>query len=472
MENAQYKKSKQPIQRISPSDSELESNILGYLLNYPDAWLDVMTSHNPFFDIQHSNIFEAFTVTYNETLGRMDLMLVVKKLRQMGVTTLQGGSVNLAILPSLTSEGGTLNRETFISKFLYLMELYIRRKLYKVCVEVEKNAYDSTEDIFTTVNNAVKEIESIASPLVTSTENKVGDIAADIYKKVIYLSNNPGTLPGIPTGFFELDKKLLGMKKQDLIIIAARPAMGKTALALQIAQNSAKLEESRVGIFSLEMSKEQLIKRMISSESSITGEKIMTGNLSEKEKNTLSETVGKISNLPIYIEDTPALSIFELKGKAREMKKKYNINLIIVDYLQLLVAEKDQKNKNFGNRTQEVDAISRGLKALAKELDLTIIALSQLSRSVESRTDKRPMLSDLRESGNIEADADKVMFIYRPEYYGIKQDETGHSTQNIAEIIIAKNRESSTGNLSLWFEGMFTRFSDIKYDRQSIDTPF
>lgn len=274
-------------------------------------------------------------------------------------------------------------------------------------------------------------------------------------------ANKTDGLLGVPSGFTALDRITGGWQKSDLLILAARPGMGKTAFVVTMAKNAAVEFNKPVAIFSLEMSSLQLVKRLISSETEIAQDKILKGNLDNHEFVQLHERIKKLSTAPLFIDDTPALSIFELRAKARRLKENQNVSLIIIDYLQLMSGGPDSK----GNREQEISNISRGLKSLSKELEIPIIALSQLSRQVENRPggSKRPQLSDLRESGAIEQDADMVMFIYRPEYYGIEFDEQNEPTRNKAEIIIAKNRHGALETVKLRFIGQYAKFADLDY---------
>lgn len=272
--------------------------------------------------------------------------------------------------------------------------------------------------------------------------------------------NHVDGLTGVPSGFTELDKITNGWQKSDLIIVAARPGMGKTAFVVSAARNAAVEFNKGVAIFSLEMASVQLVNRLISSEAEITSEKLKTGKLEEYEWHQLHNRIPKLNSAPIFIDDTPALSLLELRSKCRKLKAQYDIQMIIIDYLQLMSGDKSQSGPG-GNREQEISSISRGLKALAKELQVPVIALSQLSRSVETRGgDKRPQLSDLRESGAIEQDADMVIFLYRPAYYKIEQDETGRDVSNLGEVIIAKHRSGSLDSAWLKFIGQYTKFTN------------
>jgi replicative DNA helicase len=288
------------------------------------------------------------------------------------------------------------------------------------------------------------------------------DIMTTALEEIQARKNHKDGLTGIPSGFTNLDRVTSGWQKSDLVIIAARPAMGKTAFVVSALRNAAVDHGHAVAIFSLEMSSVQLVNRLISGEAELEGEKIKKGNLAEHEWAQLVHKTANLTKAPIFIDDTPALSILELRAKCRRLKQQHDIQLIVIDYLQLMSGDSSKSGGGGGNREQEIASISRSLKNLAKELSVPVIALSQLSRAVETRGgDKRPQLSDLRESGSIEQDADMVMFLYRPEYYGITQDENGMPTQGIGEVIIAKHRNGSLENVQLKFIGKYTKFTDI-----------
>ena len=304
---------------------------------------------------------------------------------------------------------------------------------------------------------------------MTKNYDSVSDLIAKAIKDIEESKSDNNGLSGIATGFTELDRMTSGWQNSDLVILAARPGMGKTAFVLSVARNAAVIGNKNIALFSLEMSSLQLVKRLISSEAELSSEKIRSGKLAEHEWQQLHTKISTIEDAGIFIDDTPALTVLDLKAKARRLKRQRNIDMIIIDYLQLMRADEGNK-KLAGNREQEISYISRSLKSLAKELDIPVIALAQLSRAVEQRQDKRPMLSDLRESGSIEQDADLVTFIYRPEYYGITQDEEGNDNEGLTEIIIRKHRNGSPGTVNLKFVKHYGKFTDWGYSNYGSDT--
>ena len=330
--------------------------------------------------------------------------------------------------------------------------------------EIVSFGYD-VNPIDQSLDSAEKLIFDIASRKATSDLVHVKDLVLNTYEKIEYRYEHKDELTGVPTGFYELDAILNGLQKSDLIILAARPAMGKTALALNIAQNVALRAKTPVAIFSLEMSKDQLMQRMLCSEAEIDSQRVKTGNMQSKDWEKLATAMNSFAQAPIYIDDTSGCTITDIRAKCRRLKmEEKNLGLVLIDYLQLM------ESAGREDRMQQISAISRGLKILAKELDVPVIALSQLSRAVESRTDKRPMLSDLRESGSIEQDADIVMFIYRDEYYRKADDGEDDMAAKAAskgesEVIIAKHRNGSVGTVKLLFQGNITKFKNpIKTD--------
>jgi replicative DNA helicase len=340
-----------------------------------------------------------------------------------------------------------------------ILQKYIQRELIRISSDTIRDAYEDTSDVLQMLDNAEKSLFAIAEGNIRRNFEDMPSLISKAIKEIEYASNQVSGVTGVPSGFTELDRVTSGWHKSDLIIIAARPGMGKTAFVLSLARNAAVKFKKPVAFFSLEMSSIQLVNRLISSETEITSEKIRKGQLAHHEWEQLNAKIVPITEAPIYIDDTPSLSIFELRAKCRRLVAEKKVELIIIDYLQLMVAGTDSRS---GNREQEISAISRSLKSISKELDIPIIALSQLSRAVESRGGvKRPQLSDLRESGAIEQDADMVMFIYRPEYYDLDQDESGNSTLGVAEIIVAKNRNGALKNVNLKFTGHLTKFSDL-----------
>ena len=319
------------------------------------------------------------------------------------------------------------------------------------------------------MDESEKKLFEIKNDSMTKNYDSVSDLIAKAIKDIEESKSDKDGLSGIATGFTELDRMTSGWQNSDLIILAARPGMGKTAFVLSVARNAAVVGNKNIALFSLEMSSLQLVKRLISSEAELSSEKIRSGKLAEHEWQQLHTKISTIEDAGIFIDDTPALTVLDLKAKARRLKRQRNIDMVIIDYLQLMRADEGNK-KMAGNREQEISYISRSLKSLAKELDIPVIALAQLSRAVEQRQDKRPMLSDLRESGSIEQDADLVTFIYRPEYYGITQDEEGNDNEGLTELIIRKHRNGSPGTVNLKFVKHYGKFTDWGYSNYGADT--
>ena len=348
-----------------------------------------------------------------------------------------------------------------------ILQKFIQRSLIKISNEIIEEAYDETKDVFDLLDNAEAKLYEVTQGNVKKSTETAQSLVIQAKKKIEEISNKEG-LSGIPTGFTKLDRLTSGWQPSDLIIVAARPGMGKTALTLTMARNIAVDQNIPVAFFSLEMSSVQLITRLISSETGLSSEKLRTGKLEKHEWEQLNVKVKSLEKAPLFIDDTPSLSIFDLRAKARRLASQYGIKMIMIDYLQLMTAGGSQKG---GNREQEISMISRNLKALAKELNVPVIALSQLSRAVETRGgSKRPLLSDLRESGAIEQDADIVAFIYRPEYYKIEEwdDEDRSPTEGQGEFIVAKHRNGGLDNIRLKFIGHLGKFDNL----EDFDTPF
>jgi len=348
-----------------------------------------------------------------------------------------------------------------------ILQKFIQRSLIRISNEIIETAYKDSTDVFDLLDEAESKLYDVTQGNIKKSSETAQNLVLEAKKRIEDISKREG-LSGVSTGFEKLDKLTSGWQPSDLIIIAARPGMGKTALTLSMARNIAVTKEIPVAFFSLEMSSVQLITRLISAETGLSSEKLRTGKLADHEWQQLNVKVTDLEKAPLYIDDTPSLSIFDLRAKARRLSSQHGIKLIIVDYLQLMTAGTNNKT---GNREQEISTISRNLKALAKELDIPVIALSQLSRAVETRGGtKRPMLSDLRESGAIEQDADIVSFIYRPEYYNIDEwdDEERTPSQGQAEFIVAKHRNGGLDNIRLKFVGHLGKFEDL----DTFDAPF
>lgn len=445
--------------KLPPQAPDLEEAVLGALMLEKNALTEVIDILKPesFYVEAHQRIFEAIYNLFQKN-SPIDLLTVISELRSMGALEIVGGAYYITQLTDRVVSAANIEYHARI-----ISQKYIQRELIKVSSEIINNAYEDTTDIFDLLDHAEKSLFDIAQNNLRRDTRKVDDIMREAVVSLEALRDKADSLTGVPSGFTELDRMTSGWQPSDLVIIAARPAMGKTAFVLSCARNAAVLHDKPVAVFSLEMSSVQLVNRLISGETEIEQEKLRKGSLADHEWTQLHSRIGKLSSAPLLIDDTPALNIFEFRAKCRRLKAQYDIQLVIVDYLQLMHGKGDGKG---GNREQEIGSISRSLKSVAKELNIPVIALSQLSRAVENRPggSKRPMLSDLRESGSIEQDADMVLFLYRPEYYGMEEDENGRPTAGVGEVIIAKHRNGETGTVQLKFVGKYVKFTDLDDD--------
>lgn len=445
------------VDKIQPQATDLEEAVLGALMLEKDALsavIDVLKA-DLFYDERHKRIFEAIQALFQKSKP-VDILTVTSELRTNGNLELIGGAYYVTYLTNRVSSAANIEYHARI-----ISQKYIQRELIRISTDIIKNAYEDTTDIFDLLDHAEKNLFDIAQNNLRRDTQKMDEIIKQSLASLEELRTKTDGLTGVPSGFTDLDRITGGWQKSDLVIIAARPAMGKTAFVLTCARNAAVDFQKPVVVFSLEMSSVQLVNRLISGETEIEQEKVRKGNLAEWEWQQLHSKIGKLSEAPLLIDDTPALNIFEFRAKCRRLKSQYDIQMIIIDYLQLMHG----KGEGGGNREQEIGSISRALKSVAKELEVPVLALSQLSRAVESRpgqNGKRPMLSDLRESGSIEQDADMVLFLYRPEYYGITEDESGRSNVGVGEVIIGKNRHGETGIVPLRFIGKYVKFADLE----------
>lgn len=442
------------IGKMPPQAVELEEAVLGALMLEKDALTNVIDILKPqsFYKDSHSRIFHAIEQLFTRS-EPVDILTVTQELKKTGELDLVGGAYYIT---QLTNRVASAANAEFHARIV--AQKFIQRELIRISTKTINDAYEDGSDVFDLLDNAEKNLFSIVEGNIKKNYDKMSTLIRKAIDQIEITKNNKGNFSGIPSGLTALDRLTSGWQKSDLVIIAARPAMGKTALVLSMARNAAVDFNKAVAIFSLEMSSLQLVTRLIASESELSSEKLKKGNLEDYEFQQLNDKIRKLSEAPLFIDDTPGLSVFELRAKARRLKEQHKIELIIVDYLQLMTAGGEGK----GNREQEIATISRSLKGLAKELEIPVIALSQLSRAVETRGgDKRPQLSDLRESGAIEQDADMVMFIHRPEYYNITEDENGASTLGVAELIIAKHRNGPVDSAKTRYIGQFTKFSDL-----------
>ena len=441
--------------KLPPQALELEEVVLGALMLEKDAYSVVSEFLKPecFYKESHQNIYTAIT---NLALNQepIDMLTVTQQLKKIGKLEEVGGQAFLSELTGKVASAANIEYHAQI-----IVQKYLARELIRVSSDIQTKAFDEKTDVDELMQDAEGQLFEITQRNLKKDVTHNGPIITEAIDLIQAAANRPDGFTGIPSGFNYLDQITSGWQKSDLIIIAARPAMGKTAFVLSMAKNMAVEYNFPVAIFSLEMSNVQLVNRLIVNVSEIEGEKIKHGKLANFEWEQLHSRTSQLLNAPIFIDDTPSLSVFELRTKARRLVKEQKIQCIIIDYLQLMNAS----GMNYGSREQEVSMISRSLKGLAKELNIPIIALSQLNRGVEGRTgaDKRPQLSDLRESGAIEQDADMVLFIHRPEYYKITQDENQNSLLGIAEIIIAKHRNGSTDDIRLKFTKEFIKFENI-----------
>jgi len=440
--------------KIPPQAVDVEEAVLGALMLERDAFIgvaDVLTE-DCFYKEEHREIFKIIKDLSTQD-HPVDLLIVTQELKNRDLLDKVGGPLYITQLTSKVASAAHLEFHARI-----IAQKYIQRELIRSCSEIQANAYDDTKDVDELINEAESAIFKISEGNIKKETQPIKPILKEAVALIEEASKRADRLSGIPSGFTKVDRITAGWQKTDLVIIAARPAMGKTAFVLSMMRNMAVDWKKPVAMFSLEMSSIQLVNRMIASESELGSDKIKKGSLVGDDWDRLNRSIQVLDEAPIFIDDTPALSIFEFRAKTRRLKMQHDISIILVDYLQLMTAGSD----NRGSREQEVSLISRSLKAIAKELDVPIIALSQLNRSVESREGKRPQLSDLRESGAIEQDADMVCFIHRPEYYGITEDDEGNSNRNVAELIIAKHRNGAVGDVRLTFRKELAKFLDME----------
>ncbi|MBW3544161.1 MAG: replicative DNA helicase [Bacteroidetes bacterium] len=443
--------------KLPPQAVELEEAVLGALMLEREAIttvIDILKVDN-FYRDQHKHIYEAIIDLFNAS-EPVDLLTVTNQLRKNGALDKAGGAFYITNLTTRVNSAANIEFHARI-----VAEMAIKRKLITIAGEIQREAYEETADVFDLLDKTESALFEVSEANIRKNYADMKTIMRDAMRELEARKDHKDGLTGVPSGFSALDRVTSGWQPSDLIIIAARPAMGKTAFVVSALRNAAVDFDKPVAIFSLEMSAVQLVNRMISAEAELESEKIKKGNLADYEWEQLVHKTTRLNKAPIFIDDTPALSVLELRAKCRRLKAQHNIQMIIIDYLQLMSGDSSKGGKG-GNREQEIASISRALKQLAKELNCPVIALSQLSRAVETRGgDKRPQLSDLRESGSIEQDADMVMFLYRPEYYGILQGENGEPLQGVGEVIIAKHRNGSLDTVQLKFIGKYTRFCDL-----------
>lgn len=439
--------------RLPPSNVDAEEALLGALLIDSDAIFEVAAflKPNAFYREKNGWIYEAI-LSLNERRQPVDVITITDELRRRDqLDEIGGESFVIGLLNIVPTSVHALHYGRIVEAAA------IRRRMIRAATSIANLAHEEDLDIGSTIDRAEQALFSISEERTTRDLVPVKDIARSYLDRIEELHERGDEVIGVPTSFTDLDRLLGGLNKSDLIIIAARPGMGKTALQLSIGQAAARRYGKRVALFSLEMSSEQLVQRMIAAETRIDSQRLRRGDLQEHEWPIFYEAVGRISETRIFIDDTPSISPLQLRTKCRRLYAEHGIDLILVDYLQLM-----QTERQYGNRVQEISEISRGLKGLARELDVPVVANSQLSRAVEQRTDKRPVLADLRDSGSIEQDADVVMFIYRDDYYKHEESERPH----IAEINIAKHRNGPTAVVDLFWQGQLATFRNLQ--RQEI----
>jgi len=453
--------------KVPPQAVELEEAVLGALMLEKDALttvIDILTVDS-FYKEANAEIYNTIVDLFNRS-EPVDLLTVTNDLRKKGKLELVGGPYYITELTSKVNSAANIEYHARI-----INEQAIKRALIRVSAEIQTEAFEETTDVFLLLDKTEQSLFEISEANIRKNYENMRTLMRKAVEELEAKKQHKDGLTGIPSGFTKLDRITSGWQKSDLVIIAARPGMGKTAFVVSAMRNAAVDFGHPVAIFSLEMSSVQLVNRLISAEAELDSEKIKKGNLAEYEWQQLVHKTARLTDAPIFIDDTPALSILELRAKCRRLKAQHDIQLIIVDYLQLMTGDRTKSGQS-GNREQEIASISRAMKNIAKELEVPVIALSQLSRAVETRGgDKRPQLSDLRESGSIEQDADMVMFLYRPDYYGITEDESGQPTEGTGDVIISKHRNGSLDTVTLKFVGKFTKFMDLEDDFGNFGDP-
>ena len=440
--------------RIPPQSVEAEQSVIGSMLIDKEVIpvvMEILKSED-FYRPDNREIYDVIIELFDRAQP-IDLITVSERLKLHGKLDLIGG---LEYLSNIATAVPTTANVKHYAKIVE--EKALLRKLIRASSDIVDLGFNASEEVSYILDKAEQGIFDILQKRSSQGFIPIKDVLVDTFNKLEELYNNKGNITGISTGFTDLDFKTSGLHNSDLILIAARPAMGKTAFALNIAQNAAVQSHVPVAVFSLEMSREQLVNRMLCSEAMVDSNRMRTGKLEDNDWQKVAKALGPLSEAPIFIDDTPGVSITEIRAKCRRLKLEHDLGLVIIDYLQLM---QGSKAKGGENRQQEISEISRSLKILAKEINIPVICLSQLSRAPEARTDHRPILSDLRESGAIEQDADIVMFLYRDDYYNPETEK-----KNIAELIIAKHRSGSTGTIELVWLGQYTKFANLEKFRQ------
>lgn len=442
--------------RVPPQDLTAEKSLLGAILLSEDVLPEVLTviRAQDFYEKRHQVIFEAIVNLYDQHRP-VDLLTLTAELKSLKKLKEVGGSLYLTELTNFVPTASHAKAYADI-----IRQTSLRRNLIKAGTTISKKAYEDDANVDDLVGAAEKELFEVSDKIVKSDYVSMSELLVNAFDRIEMLQKNKGALRGLKTGFRDLDKMTAGFQKGDLIIIGARPAMGKTTMAQNLAYNIATINQKGVLFFSMEMAANEIIDRMISDVSGVNNWKLRTGNLSDEEYGKIGDAMAEMDEIPIYIDDTSSMTILELRNKARRAMHDHNIGIVIVDYLQLIAGS----DRYAGNRVQEVTEISRGLKILARELEIPVIALAQLSRNVTGRDDPRPVLSDLRESGSIEQDADLVMFLHRPDYY--HQNEDDYEETHITELIVAKHRHGANGKIKLYFHPELLRFMSLDETRE------
>ncbi len=451
--------------KIQPQAIELEEAVLGALMLEKEALSQVIDILKPdsFYVEANRHVFQAIQSLFNASKP-VDLLTVTQELRSVGFLDKVGGAYYISELTNRVASAANVEFHARI-----ILEKYILRELIRISSDITKNAFEETTDVFDLLDRAETELFSVAEQNIRRNSENMNSLVYKAIKQIEEISKQEDGLSGVPSGFTDLDRITNGWQKSTLNIIAARPAMGKTAFVLSLARNAAVDYKKGVAFFSLEMSSIELVNRLLSGEAEIEAEKLKKGTLADHEWQQLNTRIKKLSEAPLFIDDTPQLTMFELRAKCRRLKSQHDIQMIIIDYLQLMSGGPEAGAN--GNREQVIASISRGLKALAKELSVPVLALSQLSRAVEQRGgDKKPQLSDLRESGSIEQDADMVMFIYRPEYYKMEAAAQEVQFDGFSQILIAKHRNGQTGDVNLKFVNKYAKFVNPDTDFAQFQT--
>lgn len=442
--------------RVPPQDIVAEKSLLGAVMLDENVLPEVITVIKPtdFYEENHQIIFEAMRNLYDEHKP-IDLLTLTNELKSLKKLKQIGGAAYLTELSNFVPAASHAKAYADI-----VSKTSTQRRLIKAGTEIINKAYEDGAEVNELVGKAEQELFEVSDNVVRSDYRPMGELLTDAFERIENLQKNKGALRGLKTGFRDIDKKTAGLQKGDLIIVGARPAMGKTTFAQNLAYNIASINKKGVLFFSMEMAANEIIERMISDVSGVNNWNIRTGNVSDDEFAKIGDAMAEMNEIPIYIDDTSSMTIMELRNKARRAMHDHDIGIVIVDYLQLISGS----DRYAGNRVQEVTEISRGLKILARELNIPVVALAQLSRNVTGRDNPRPVLSDLRESGSIEQDADLVMFLHRPDYY--KQNDDNYEETHITELLIAKHRHGEVGKIELYFHPELLRFMSLDKTRQ------